>query len=134
VISGDDMVIAHHEACHAVAALHFGRRVDFVGRGRGHGLTTYDPVLVNGDLKRRAVESGVITLAPFFEDPVGCAYDLAILDGLLAAGVSLSKVWEETAALVSDPTFRRKVRVVESALWGHPHLTGDEVVLLIAAS
>jgi hypothetical protein len=35
---------------------------------------------------------------------------------------------------VSDPAYRRKVRVLESALWGHPYLTGDEVVLLIAAS
>ena len=134
MINGEDIRIAHHEAGHVVAGLHFGRRVDFVGRGRGHGLTRYDPVLVNGDIKRRAVESGVITLAPFFEDPVGCAYDLTMLDGLLVAGVSLSRVWEETAALVSDPEYRRKVRVVESALWGHPYLTGDEVVLLIAAS
>ena len=134
MINGEDMRIAHHEAGHVVAGLHFGRRVDFVGRGPGHGLTRYDPVLVYGDIKRRAVESGVITLAPFFEDTAGCASDLATLDGLLAAGVSLSKVWEETAALVSDPEYRRKVRVVESALWGHPYLTGEEIVLLLAAS
>lgn len=68
------------------------------------------------------------------EDPTGCAFDLAAIDRMLAAGVPLSKVWEETAALVADPEYRRKVRVVESALWGHPYLTGDEVVLLIAAS
>lgn len=56
------------------------------------------------------------------------------MNGMLAAGVSLSRVWEETAALVSDPDYRRKVRLVESAIWEHPYLTGDEVVLLIAAS
>ena len=86
MIKGEDMRIAHHEAGHVVAGLHFGRRVDFVGRGRGHGLTRYDPMVVKGDIERRAVESGVITLAPFFEDAIGCAYDLAILDGLLVAG------------------------------------------------
>jgi hypothetical protein len=128
------MTIAHHESGHAVAALHYGRQVDFVGRDRHNGLTTYIPDVPDGDLKRYAIESGVICLAPFFEDPVGCAYDLAILDGLLAAGVSLSKVWEATAKLVSDPEYRRKVRVLESALWAHPVLSGEEVVLLIAAS
>ena len=109
------MQIAHHESCHAVAALHYRRQVDFVGRDRHNGLTTYAPDVPDGDLKRYAIESGVICLAPFFEDPAGCAHDLAILDGLLAAGVSLSRVWEETAALVSDSEYRRKVRLVESA-------------------
>ena len=85
-------------------------------------------MLVNGDIKRRGGvgrdHDGFVLLR----------LHLAILDGLLVAGVSLARVWEETAALVSDPEYRRKVRVVESALWGHPYLTGDEVVLLIAAS
>lgn len=134
MINGEDMRIAHHEAGHVVAGLHFGRRVDLVGRSRGHGLTRCDPVLVNSEITRRAVESGVITLAPFFEHPVSCAYDLAAMDGMLAAGFPVSKVWGETATLVSDPEYRRTVRVVESALWGHPYLTGHEVVLLIAAS
>jgi hypothetical protein len=41
---------------------------------------------------------------------------------------------EQTAALVSDPEYRGRVRVLESALWGHPYLICDEAVLLIAAS
>jgi hypothetical protein len=46
----------------------------------------------------------------------------------------LSAVWEVTAVLVADPEYRRRVRVLESALWEHPYLTGEEVVLLLAAS
>jgi hypothetical protein len=127
------MTIAHHEAGHAVAALHFGRQVDFVGRDRHNGLTTYAPDPPDGDVKRYAVESGVICLAPYFESTEGCAGDLLMLDGLLAVGVSLSQVWEETAALVADPEYRRRVRVLEQALWQHPVLSGEEVVLLLAA-
>ena len=135
MINGHDMTIAHHEAGHAIAALHFGRRVDFVGRERHRGLTTYDHELIDdGDLQRRAVESGVICLAPYMENTAGCAGDLATLDVLLDAGVSLNEVWEATAKLVADPEYRRKVRTVESALWAHPVLSGEEVVLLIAAT
>jgi len=132
VIDGHDMTIAHHEAGHAVAALHFGRQVDFVGRDRHNGLTTYAPDVAEGDIKRYAIESGVICLAPFFENTSGCAGDLATLDGLLAAGVNLSAVWSETAALVADPEYRRRVRVLEQALWQHPVLSGVEVLLLLA--
>jgi hypothetical protein len=105
VINGDDLVIAHHEAVHACAALHFGRRVDLVIRGRDHGVTE-SLARTDGDVEQRAVEAGVITLAPFFEDPAGCLYDLAVVEGLLTAGISPIELWNKTAELVSDPNIQ----------------------------
>lgn len=94
MINGHDMVIAHHEAVHACAALHFGRRVDLVIRGRDHGITG-SLARTDGDMEQRAVEAGVITLAPFFESPKGCAYDLAVVEALAHRGSLTDRAVEQ---------------------------------------
>ncbi len=67
VINGHDMTIAHHEAGHAISALHFGRRVDFVGRERHGGLTTYDHELVACCHPRTSTDLGSLTPVTFPE-------------------------------------------------------------------
>ncbi len=128
-----DLQACRHEALHVVAALEFGwpirgviRRVDASGE-------SYVTPLTNGNLHERAVQAGVILIAPFLDGctPTGCGGDLKLLSALTASGARLVPIWDRATELLADPGFRRRVRVLEFALYSRPVMSGAEVALLL---
>jgi len=130
-MNGEDLRIAHHEACHIVAAHNYGWRLNAVLRGRHWGMSLSSP-RKDGVAAERALDAAVVLLAPFFEDPTGCEDDLRDVDGLIEYGVSLTAAWHAAAKLVANPEYRRKVRAIEAVLYKHTILSGEELELLLA--
>ena len=123
------MLHCRHESLHAVAAWTFGQPVHRVTRGRHDAVTSWEP---NPD---NWLETAVVLLIPYLDNPQGCENDLAKVKMLVdCEKVVLSHVWGNASRLLDDPAFRRRARAVESAFMAHPDLSGEEVVLLIAAS
>jgi hypothetical protein len=107
----------------------FGQRIKRLVRGEHSAVTHWTP---NPD---NWVETAAVLLVPFLSDPQGCESDLAKISLLVETGrVTLSDVWSRASRLLDDPDFRRRARAVEGAFMAHPDLSGEEVVLLIAAS
>jgi hypothetical protein len=128
-VNSEDMLKCRHESLHATAAWTFGQRVNRIARGDRAAITWWDPD------PEHWVESAAVLFVPFLDDPKGCEGDLAKVRLLVDAGkVLLSDVWTKASRLLDDPDFRRRARAVEGAFMSHPDLSGEEVMLLIAAS
>jgi hypothetical protein len=134
-VNGHDAQIARHESLHATASFTYGRRLDGILRWKHGGVTSSFPDEGGGhDIARLGVEAGIITIVPFLNCAEGAADDLRVVEGLVLAGVPLSAIWSEASMLLEDPTFRRRARAVEFALYEHTLLSGEETELIIAAA
>jgi hypothetical protein len=123
------MLKCRHESLHATAAWTFGQRVNRIARGDRGAITWWDPD------PEHWVESAAVLLIPFLDNPEGCESDMAKVTLMVETGrVTLSNVWSRASRLLDDPDFRRRARALEGAFMAHPDLSGEEVMLLIAAS
>jgi hypothetical protein len=95
-----------------------------------HGRTLF-PKQIDGDVRERATEMGVILFAPALDDDSLSGGDFREVTRLVRAGVSLTRVVNEATRLLADPAFRQRVSRVERKLWAHPVMSGDELAEIL---
>jgi hypothetical protein len=127
MLNARDLATAAHEAAHAVAAVHVGRKLISVSRAGAETVTA--PGSGEPDVEAALV----VLLAAVYISGVGCQRDLdSALFLANEAGASLDSANGRTRQLVADPAFRRDFRIVERALMSRPVLRGDDVAALLA--
>jgi hypothetical protein len=101
---------ARHEGAHRAMCECLGWPVVGAWRGRGlSGRTEWIP-RTDGDIAERAIENGMILVAPFLLDPIGCGNDARALQELARVGVSLSSVIDRAERMMTSEDFRRRHR------------------------
>ena len=90
-------------------------------QGRHDAVTSREP---NPD---NWLETAVVLLIPYLDNPQGCENDLAKVKMLVdCEKVLLSHVWDNASRLLDDPDFRRRARAVEGAFMAHPDLSDPQ--------
>lgn len=122
---------ARHESHHVAAATSVGWTVTGASRTTGwEGVTQLVPRL-DGNVRTRAEELGVILVCPMLVDPIGSEQDLAKLSELVRSGISLGTVWSRAEMLMRTPAYRHHRNAIEHALTVRPRLSGEEIAELL---
>lgn len=125
---------ARHESHHVAAAALVGWTVTGASRTSGWEAVTNLVPRLDGDIRTRGEELGVILICPMLADPIGSGPDLSKLSTLVQSGVSLSHVWSKAETMMQTPTYRQVRADVEGVLLVNPVIGRHEMVQLIAAA